>query len=967
MLYPSSHQRSNGVSGHGPRSRSAIRRSTGSSPRLLLAVAVTLLLLASIVAPFAGIAGGGPTSSGAGDPAHAQAVPQVGARPGTYGLIDPSALQTHSPITISGNSQWTAANGVRYGAGTQANPYVIENWSITFATCNYTNGIYIHGNSTVYGIVRNVRIVNNCAAGGVGGGILLGTAIYPPNFNADRADNVVVTRDEIHTHGAGVTASYSTNNNTISYNAVFMNATINPAYAVTCQGGTYYCKIVGNFIDARSGQTCSGTSCTLLTQGIELGDYSSPTHYRKGAFALAAYNTVTNGTGTSVMNDPMYKAQIYNNLVYQNYPGRRVTYINGTPLPDRAIMVQGDSGGPGLANWSQVHDNVLFNYYHGIEVAGFAGWYWNNTVHDTADYGIYVNTNASAGKWAHWTTYNSFWNNHGYSTANGLYRISSNGYNTVLDMTSRPTNSSILPIFTNQDGRSVSAIQYAWSGTSLNVSYALAPNGSYRPAMTIYYISKNLASQNLSGSWWGSSLVVVLSQFTAGDIQYSITSSTNATFRATGLTLAAYYQVYRAGSPQSMLFTGMAGTLSFNVPAPASDSYEVRFSSAMPLPTVAISSPANGSYVTTSAPVVIWTASAPGSALQSVLLALDGGAPTNVTSVSSYALAGVSDGPHVVQVSATDVSGLTVSQSVDFTVDTLPPTVTILAPPNNAVVNTTGLLVTWNAADATSGVAEVLFQLDQGPSAVAQEESYSVVGLAPGTHKVSVTVVDNAGLAATAAVSFTVPVSASSPGSGGASTGVAAISYVSSQSVVDIEFTQAMNRTSVEQALEVAPQVAYAVQWIDDAHIRLVMSGPLVQGALYRVSVGPTARTDSGATLAYPILFQFLAGGTGGSAATIATNSILIILVVAALLVVNWATAGLLVMHYRKHTRRVRSALARLSAKYSGSVVVVYKRLAPGTHRRETTARRSSSEFALEPRASSEVKTIRSPFPRRNR
>src|SRR5438034_2832972 len=41
------------------------------------------------------------------------------------------ALQSHSVISINGNSGFTAANGVTSGTGTAADPYVISGWDIT--------------------------------------------------------------------------------------------------------------------------------------------------------------------------------------------------------------------------------------------------------------------------------------------------------------------------------------------------------------------------------------------------------------------------------------------------------------------------------------------------------------------------------------------------------------------------------------------------------------------------------------------------------------------------------------------------------------------------------------------------------------------------------------------------------------------------------------------------------------------
>ena len=65
-----------------------------------------------------------------------------------------SSYQPHAPILISGNSGFTAANGVTSGSGTTSAPYVIDGWEINSTTAN---GIEIQ-NSNAYFIIRSVYI-----------------------------------------------------------------------------------------------------------------------------------------------------------------------------------------------------------------------------------------------------------------------------------------------------------------------------------------------------------------------------------------------------------------------------------------------------------------------------------------------------------------------------------------------------------------------------------------------------------------------------------------------------------------------------------------------------------------------------------------------------------------------------------------------------------------------------------------
>ena len=66
-----------------------------------------------------------------------------------------SAYDDHDPITIDGNSEFTAANGVTGGSGTQSDPYIIEDWEIDGGGSG--NGILIK-NTDVYFVIQNCYI-----------------------------------------------------------------------------------------------------------------------------------------------------------------------------------------------------------------------------------------------------------------------------------------------------------------------------------------------------------------------------------------------------------------------------------------------------------------------------------------------------------------------------------------------------------------------------------------------------------------------------------------------------------------------------------------------------------------------------------------------------------------------------------------------------------------------------------------
>jgi parallel beta-helix repeat protein len=74
-----------------------------------------------------------------------------------FGFIIPntaSGFITHSPIYIDGNANFTSANGVTGGSGTQSDPYIIEGWDINASS---TTGICIC-NTDAYFIIRNCYV-----------------------------------------------------------------------------------------------------------------------------------------------------------------------------------------------------------------------------------------------------------------------------------------------------------------------------------------------------------------------------------------------------------------------------------------------------------------------------------------------------------------------------------------------------------------------------------------------------------------------------------------------------------------------------------------------------------------------------------------------------------------------------------------------------------------------------------------
>ena len=68
------------------------------------------------------------------------------------------AVEPHEPIYINGNSQFTAANGVVKGDGTENNPYVIQCWDIDASTVPSPYGGITIENTDAYFVIRKCAV-----------------------------------------------------------------------------------------------------------------------------------------------------------------------------------------------------------------------------------------------------------------------------------------------------------------------------------------------------------------------------------------------------------------------------------------------------------------------------------------------------------------------------------------------------------------------------------------------------------------------------------------------------------------------------------------------------------------------------------------------------------------------------------------------------------------------------------------
>jgi parallel beta-helix repeat protein len=173
-------------------------------------------------------------------------------------------------------------------------------------------------------------------------------------------------------------------------------------------------------------------------------------------------------------------------------------------------------------------------------------------------------------------------------------------------------------------------------------------------------------------------------------------------------------------------------------------------------PTLEITYPAEGAYVGSSV-TVTWIGSDADSGIAYYIVSIEGLFSVNVTE-SSYTINDLTEGTYTVLVSAYDAAGNYLGVSVSFTVDVTAPAVTIESPDDNFISTTNSITVTWNGSDTGSGVDryEVSWEGGSPVTLLPSDSTYTFNGLSDGSHVLTVTVYDKAGLSSSDAVTVRV-------------------------------------------------------------------------------------------------------------------------------------------------------------------------------------------------------------------
>lgn len=182
-------------------------------------------------------------------------------------------------------------------------------------------------------------------------------------------------------------------------------------------------------------------------------------------------------------------------------------------------------------------------------------------------------------------------------------------------------------------------------------------------------------------------------------------------------------------------------------------------------PVISITSPSSSAKLTNNKPVIKWTVTDADSGVNPSTIKLIIDSQTITTGITktqsgknytcSYTpTTALSDGTHIIKISASDYDGNVATQkSVTFTVDTVPPELSVSAPVDNLVTNQSSLVVKGTTNDVTSSPVTLTIKLNGGTEQtveVGSDGSFTkTLTLVTGENTIVITAKDGAGKTST--------------------------------------------------------------------------------------------------------------------------------------------------------------------------------------------------------------------------
>ncbi|TFG70537.1 MAG: hypothetical protein E4H25_01825 [Methanomassiliicoccus sp.] len=175
-------------------------------------------------------------------------------------------------------------------------------------------------------------------------------------------------------------------------------------------------------------------------------------------------------------------------------------------------------------------------------------------------------------------------------------------------------------------------------------------------------------------------------------------------------------------------------------------------------PSIVIDTPVEDDVIADTTVTVSWTASDDESGLAGFDIRLDGGSWEDIGTVVTYDFESMADGEYKAEVRATDNAGLATIATVNFTVDTEAPTVTITSPEDGDLFLVSSVTVEWTVTDVQTSLDKLQVKTEIGSWTEIDiaDTSYEFADLSEGSHTLYVMATDLGGLDAQDEVTVTV-------------------------------------------------------------------------------------------------------------------------------------------------------------------------------------------------------------------
>lgn len=244
-------------------------------------------------------------------------------------VTNPAETYKGGTISIEGDDEFTAAKGVVRGSGTQADPYIIEGWTIdlsSYGTGDSESGIYIF-DTTKYFVIRNCRVED--------------AKRYSSGISLSLVSNGKIENCVLRNNSDGISLSGSDN--------------------IIISGNTFENNRYSGISTGSSSSDNVTISNNVITGNADEGiDF----HYLTNSYALN--NTIrNNGDGISITSSST--STISNNIVQGNkFTGIDVSY-GGWEGGDKNIISYNDVSGNGDCGISVygIYDTITHNTVNG--------------------------------------------------------------------------------------------------------------------------------------------------------------------------------------------------------------------------------------------------------------------------------------------------------------------------------------------------------------------------------------------------------------------------------------------------------------------------------------------------------------------------------------------------------------------------------------------------------------------------